>query len=77
MGFPGGAVVGGPPASAGDVGSGPDPGGSHMPRSRWARVPRQWRPACLGPVFRGGEWPPLAAAGGSPRAVMGTQCSQE
>ena len=32
-GFPGGAVVGSPPASAGDTGSGPGPGGSHMPRS--------------------------------------------
>ena len=29
-GFPGGAVVGSPPASAGDAGSSPGPGGSHM-----------------------------------------------
>ena len=31
--FPGGAVVGNPPASAGDTGSIPDPEGSHMPQS--------------------------------------------
>ena len=33
MGFPGGAVVESPPASAGDTGSSPGLGGSHMPRS--------------------------------------------
>ena len=32
-GFPGGAVVGSPPADEGDAGSIPGPGGSHMPRS--------------------------------------------
>ena len=32
-GFPGGAVVENLPASAGDAGSSPGPGGSHMPRS--------------------------------------------
>ena len=32
-GFPGGAVVGSLPAVAGDAGSSPDLGGSHMPRS--------------------------------------------
>ena len=32
-GFPGGAVVRNPPASAGDTGSSPGPGRSHMPRS--------------------------------------------
>ena len=31
--FPGGAVVKNPPANAGDTGSGPGPGRSHMPRS--------------------------------------------
>ena len=40
QGFPGGAVVESPPAGAGDTGSSPDPGGSHMPRSNWARVPQ-------------------------------------
>ena len=32
-GFPSGAVVESPPANAGDLGSGPGLGGSHMPRS--------------------------------------------
>ena len=32
-GFPGGSVVGSPPASAGDVSSSTSPGRSHMPRS--------------------------------------------
>ena len=38
-GFPGGAVVESPPADAGDTGLCPSPGGSHMPRSSWAREP--------------------------------------
>ena len=33
LGFPGGTVVENPPANAGDTGSSPGPGGSHMPRS--------------------------------------------
>ena len=32
-GFPGGLVVKNPPANAGDMGSSPGPGRSHMPRS--------------------------------------------
>ena len=32
-GFPGGAVVENLPVNAGDTGSSPGPGGSHMPRS--------------------------------------------
>ena len=31
LGFPGGAVVKNPPANAGDTGSSPGPGRSHMP----------------------------------------------
>ena len=31
--FPGGTVVKNPPANAGDMGSSPGPGRSHMPRS--------------------------------------------
>ena len=47
-GFPGGAVVEGLPANAGDTGSRPGLGRSHMPRSDWAREPqllslRVWR----------------------------------
>ena len=38
--FPGGAVVKNPPANAGDTGSSPAPGRSHMPRSNEARVPQ-------------------------------------
>ena len=33
LGFPGGAVVENLPANAGDMGSSPGLGGSHMPRS--------------------------------------------
>ena len=40
QGFPGGAVVGSLPANAGDTGSSPGLGGSHMPRSNWAREPQ-------------------------------------
>ena len=39
-GFPGGAVVENPPASAGDTGSSPGLGRSHVPRSGWAREPQ-------------------------------------
>ena len=39
-GFPGGAVVENLPANAGDTGSGPGLGGSHMPWSNWAREPQ-------------------------------------
>ena len=39
-GFPGGAVVGSLPANAGDEGSSPGRGRSHMPRSGWAREPQ-------------------------------------
>ena len=39
-GFPGGAVVGSLPASAGNTGSSPGLGGSHVPRSSWAREPQ-------------------------------------
>ena len=41
--FPGGAVVGSLPASAGDTGSSPGLGGSHMLRSGWAREPQLLR----------------------------------
>ena len=62
-GFPGGAVVGSPPANAGDTGSSPGPGGSHVLQSNWAhapqllslrsraRVPRLLRPARLESVL--------------------------
>ena len=40
QGFPGGAVVENLPANAGDTGSSPGLGGSHMPRSGWTREPQ-------------------------------------
>ena len=40
QGFPGGAVVENLPANAGDTGSIPGLGGSHMPRCDWAREPQ-------------------------------------
>ena len=40
LGFPGGAVVENPPANAGDTGSSPGLGRSHMLRSNWAREPQ-------------------------------------
>ena len=39
-GFSGGAVVENLPANAGDTGSSPGLGRSHMPRSNWAREPQ-------------------------------------
>ena len=39
-GFPGGAAVETLPANAGDTGSSPGLGRSHMPRSNWAREPQ-------------------------------------
>ena len=40
QGLPGGAVVESLPASAGDMGSSPGPGGSHMTWNNWAREPQ-------------------------------------
>ena len=39
-GFPGGTVVENLPANAGDTGSSPGLGRSHVPRSNWAREPQ-------------------------------------
>ena len=81
-------MVEGLPANAGDTGSSPGLGGSHVPRSSWAREPRLlnlrvWslcsatREAAIvgGPAHRDEEWPPLAAAGEGPRAGTKTQHS--
>ena len=69
VGFPGGSVVKNPPANAGDTGSSPGPGRSHMPRSNKAhapqllslrsraRVPQLLKPVCLEPMLRN-EKPP-------------------
>ena len=88
-GFPGGAVVESLPANAGDTGSSPGLGGSHMPRSNWAHEPqllslRVWSLCSAtrgrgneGPAHRDEEWPPLAATRGSPRTETKTQHSHK
>ena len=78
------------PASAGEMGSSPGLGGSHMPRSDWARGPqllslRVWSlcPAAReaatvrGPTHRDEECPPLTATGESPRTETKTQHRQK
>ena len=62
VGFPGGAVVESLPANAGDTGSSPGLGGSHMPWSNRAREPqllslRVWslRPAAGGAAIVKGQ----------------------
>ena len=50
-GFPSGAVVENLPANAGDMGSSPGLGRSHMPQSDWARAPQLLKPECLEPVL--------------------------
>ena len=67
-GFPGGAVVGSLPANAGDAGSSPGLGGSHMPRSDWARGPQ---------LLSLRVWSLCSATGGAamvrgPRTAMGS-----
>ena len=78
------------PANAGDTGSSPVLGGSHMPRSNWAREPqrlslRVWS-LCSAtgeaaivkrPAHRDEEWPPLAATRESPRTETKTQHSHK
>ena len=88
--FPGGAVVDSLPANAGDTGSSPGLGRSHMPWSNWAREPqllslRVWslcsapREAAIvrGPRTAMKSGPPLAATRESPRTETKTQHSQE
>ena len=50
-GFPRGSVVRNLPASAGDMGSIPDPGRFHMPHSNQARVLQVLKPMCLEPML--------------------------
>ena len=50
--FPGGTMVKNPPANAGDTGSSPGLGRSHVPWSGWAREPQLLKPARLEPVLR-------------------------
>ena len=64
-GFPGGCLVKNPPASAGDMGSIPDPGSSHVLWSNEAAVPSNlWsrqKPLPTEAHAPQSEWPPLAA----------------
>ena len=88
MGFPAGAVAENLPASAGDTGSSPGLGGSHMPQSNWAREPqllslRVWSLCSVtreAAKVRGPrtaiEWPPLVATRESPRTETKTQHRQ-
>ena len=83
-------MVENPPANAGDTGSSPGLGRSHMPRSNWAREPQLLSLPRLEPVLRNKrgrdserpahrdeEWPPLAATRESPRTETKTQHSQK
>ena len=88
--IPGGAVVENLPANAGDTGSSPGLGRSHMPRSNWAREPQLlslhvWS-LCSAtgeardserPMHCDEEWPPLTATGESPCTETKTQHSQK
>ena len=77
------------PANAGDTGSSPGLGRSHMPRSNCTREPqllslRVWSlcSATRGhdserPAHRDEEWSPLAATRESPRTETKTQHSQK
>ena len=78
------------PANAGDMGSSPGLGRSHMLWSNWAREPqllslRVWS-LCSAtredtdserPTHRDEEWPPLATTRESPRTETKTQHSQK
>ena len=83
-------MVEGLPANAGDTGSSPGLGGSHVPRSGWAREPQLlslcvWslcsatREAAIvgGPAHCDEEGPPLAATRESPRTETKTQHSHK
>ena len=89
LGFPGGAVVENLPANAGDTGSSPGLGRSHMPRSNQAREPqllslRVWSLCSttrgrdsVRPAHRDEEWSPLAATRESPHTETKTQHSHK
>ena len=61
-GLPGGSVVKNPPANAGDMGSVPSLGRSHVPWSSWARVPQLWN-LCSG-AQACSYWRPATTEGG-------------
>ena len=85
QGFPGGAVVESLPANAGDTGSSPGLGRSHVLQSSWAREPqllslRVWS-LCSARRGRDSERPahraPLATTRESPRTETKTQHSHK
>ena len=78
------------PANAGDTGSSPGLGRSHVPRSNWAREPqllslRVWSLCSANkrgrdserPAHHDEEWPLLAATRESPRTETKTQRSHK
>ena len=87
--FPGGAVVKNLPVNAGDTGSSPGPGGSHMPRSNWARAPQLLslcsracepqllKPTHLKPVLLNKEKPPQWEARAPHRRVAPARRNRE
>ena len=89
VGFPGGVVVENLPANAGDTGSSPGLGRSHMLWSNEARVPQLLKPMSLEPVLcnkrsyrnekpaHRNKEPPFAATRESPCAAKKTQHSQK
>ena len=89
-GFPGGAVVESLPANAGDTGSSPGLGRSHVPWSNYAREPqllslRVWSLCSTtgeaaimrGPAHCDEEWPPLATTREGPCTETKTQHSHK
>ena len=76
-GFPGGAVVENLPANAGDTGSGPGLGRSHMPRDLEPVLRNRRGRDSERPAHRDEEWPPLATTRESPRTETKTQHSHK
>ena len=88
-GFTGSSVVGNPPASAGDAGLSPGPGGFHMLRSNWDRAPQLLslrsrdcepqllRPMHLDPVLSNKERPREREAHTLQQGVAPAHCSEE
>ena len=74
--FPGGAVVENPPANAGDTGSGPGLGRSHMPRSYRARAPQLLRHGSRAHALQQ-EKPTLAASRESQCAATKTNAAKK